>query len=134
MSFSKKLKEAGFKAYGITFSGVTQQGNIITPINGEKMGFSYFERTDWNPNDNYHGASLYSPDVILLKENKTVIISLQGVSTPQQDKEEYKKIEDLWKNRKIRYICFKESDNILFETFSGEIVPEEIINKFLTTL
>jgi hypothetical protein len=52
---------------------------------------------------------------------------LQGAATPHNEDE---KLKELWQNRKIRYICFAENDTILWQTWSGEIPPNEIIEKF----
>ena len=129
MIWSSKLKESGYKAYGISFGNCTQQGNIITPLNNNFEFFPY-EKHDWDPKENYHGASLYSPDVILQKNDKEVVISLQGVSTRDWDYNN-ENLKSLSKNCKMRYICFKIKNEILFETWSGETPPEEIINKFI---
>jgi hypothetical protein len=111
MIWSKRIQHSGYKAAGIGFTG-------------KKF---VIQAKEWNPEDNYHGVSTFSPDVLLSKPPFYITISLQGAATPHNEDE---KLKELWQNRKIRYICFAENDTILWQTWSGEIPPNEIIEKF----
>jgi hypothetical protein len=89
-------------------------------------GFYLRSKRDVIDFNGWNGVSRYHPDFVLINENKEATFSLQGVLTPLNDF--YKELFD---TMSVKYICLKIGDEIIYETWSGEIPDKEIINKFL---
>lgn len=88
---------------------------------------------DFNPKDNWNGLSLYQSDVIFKRGEKIVGMSLQGILvifrlSELGDQNEYK---ELLNSCSVKWIGFKNGDNYVYETFSGEMPTEDIFNSFL---
>ena len=86
----------------------------------------------YNPNSGWLGVCVDHPDAMFTKAgtNKKLILSLQGIQTPNYGRWKAG-INTLFRNMSVRYICLKVDDKILYESFSGTIPPDSIINKFL---
>jgi hypothetical protein len=91
-------------------------------------GFQTPDKKPFKTNDNWFGISLYHPDAVFLKGDRKIIMSLQGIYTPMNVPEKYREIE---KKCKLQYIAFVESDNIIYETFTGEIPSIEFVDNFI---
>lgn len=78
------------------------------------------DEKDFTPNSNWFGVSKQHPDVILNKDNRTIVLSLNGCLTPYSINENGKK-----------YICFKENNKIIYESFFGELPSVEFIESFI---
>lgn len=106
--WSEVLLENGFKPkFDISYGG-RRSGDTI----------------HYNPKDNWHGVARYSPDQILYKGDYSVIISLQGLLTGYQKTEEEKNIIQ---NIGAKYIAVYNGKELLFETFFGYSIPEDIM-------
>ncbi len=79
----------------------------------------------YNPNDNWLGVATYSPDQILVNGNKKIYISLQGMLTgwPRNDRE-----ETIMQNISAKYIAVFIDNKMIWETFEGENIPNEIMS------
>lgn len=92
----------------------------------------------FKPFDNWFGVSVYKPDVKLVKENgRSITLSLQGIYTRfkfdsvKEQQEHYKKYKELYENMSIKYICFKENKQIVYEDFTGKLPEMHFIEKFI---
>lgn len=85
----------------------------------------------FTPYDNWFGVSAYSPDLTLKRGKKFVKMSLQGVSIPFDIPEDRAiELAPIFKERACRYMCFVDGDNMLYETFTGELPSNEFITEF----
>lgn len=100
----------GFKAFGLKF-------------NGEKF-IPY--KKEIRSNENWFGTSLYEPDTIFLKDDKELVMSLQGISTPYNSK--YKELFD---SCSIKYIRLKHKDKVIYENWTGNLPDKETVKQFL---
>lgn len=83
---------------------------------------------DYDPNVNWFGVSTYSPNQILVKDNKHVELSLQGLLMGHpKTKEEYNVMAAVG----VKYIAVKIDGVKLWETFFGEQIPQEVFNKLI---
>lgn len=89
-----------------------------------------FLKKDFNPKNNWFGLSLYEPEGYFVRGDKSVLMSLQGVSIPV-NKDIYDKYNDLFNKRSIRYICLKDKGQVLYEDYTGNLPPKELVNEFI---
>lgn len=82
------------------------------------------EPIHYNPKDNWHGVARYCPDQILYKRNYAVHISLQGMLTGHPNTEEQ---TNVMKNFGVKYIAVYKDEYLLYETFFGNDIPDNII-------
>ena len=80
------------------------------------------------PKNNWFGVSVYNPDLVIKKGTKILIMSLQRFLTPLEG---FIKHKELSKNMGLRYVCMREAENVVYETYTGEIPSDEILNNFL---
>jgi hypothetical protein len=120
MNFIQKILEAGFVEQGQKelFELLPHKERWIP-----KWWENYPYDKDW------FGVCIDHPDSWFCKDgfNGELQLSLQGVQTPKPNEED----KVLMENRACRYICIRIGDDIIYETFSGEIPPENIINQFI---
>lgn len=85
----------------------------------------------YTPYNNWFGVSLYEPDAIFRRGDKTIILSLQGVlfRHPGYEMEGY---EELLKSRAVKYICFKKGGEELYVTHTGILPDNNFIETFLS--
>lgn len=88
-------------------------------------------REDIDPYDGWFGCNVLadktkSPDVELFRGCKVITISLQGLYTKNTN--EYR---ELWDKRAIRYLCFKDGEKELHETWTGQLPTMEFIEAFI---
>lgn len=120
MNISEILINNGFEVYSIAF-------------NNHKPEFTVYKNTKFNSLNNWFGVSLYVPDALFRKDNKEVILSLQGIAAsfshiPADKKEE---VNTLLEAKACKYICLKIEDTILYESWSGVLPSEELIISFI---
>ena len=89
----------------------------------------YDKKLGYNPNDNFFGVSTYHPYVILIKNDKEVIISLQGMigSLYFKDNEINNEVS---KQRKLKFIIFINKGEIIYKNSSGVFPDREFIRNF----
>ncbi len=85
---------------------------------------------DLRPTINWHGVSVYHPDLILSRGEKQVILSLQGCLT-RIDNEIYKRYENLIKDCALKYIRLQDKDDAIYEDWTGNLPPKEMVSEFL---
>lgn len=83
---------------------------------------------DFRADSNWFGVSKQHPDAIISRGEKKIILSLQGMLTPESSDE---KVQNLISELGVKYICFKSNDVILYESFFGEMPDNEFINRFI---
>lgn len=111
-SFTGQFLSSGFDVYKM---GITN----IPSIGIEKY-------SNFNPINNWFGVSKYTPDVMFVKDDKTITMSLNGLATPYNEK--YK---ELFETCSIKYIKVKQGDKILYEDWTGNLPSKELINSIL---
>lgn len=114
MNFVEKIIAAGF----------VNQGRGLPP----------FWTPPYDPKSGWLGVDTNHPDAWFIKpgEDKELVISLQGILTPQSGKTRESRIRILFQNRAVKYIRLKSNGKVLYETFSGVIPPDEIVERFLS--
>ncbi len=119
MTFVDKIIKAGFVEQG-------QKRLLELMPHKEKHIQRWWEH--YNTSNGWLGLSVYHPDAWFVKENKELLLSLQGVQTEHPTTE-----EDiiLMQNRAVRYICLKKDGKKIYESFSGKSPSDEIIEDFL---
>ena len=93
-----------------------------------RMGFETEDKKKPKTNDNWFGVSKYHPDAWLKRGEKTIKLSLQGMSMPLNIPEQY---FEFAKKRDLKYIAFYENNHIIYESWTGEIPSFSILDKFL---
>lgn len=87
---------------------------------------------DFDPYNNWFGVSLYSPDVNLVRENKRIVLSLQGflmrIPKPEENIQGWHEVS---KQRSLKYLAFMDDNDIKYETFFGNLPDEEFIEQFI---
>lgn len=84
-----------------------------------------------NPYDGWFGCNVLftkdkSPDVELFRDKKVITLSLQGLYTKPTHL-----YREIWNKVGIRYICFTDKDEILHESWTGELPTQEFIEEFI---
>lgn len=85
----------------------------------------------FNPYDNWFGVSKNMPECILLKGDKKITLSMQSLLMPKEGfyKEELKPIFD---SMSVRYLCFSDNGNVVYETYTGILPEMDFIEQFIT--
>lgn len=93
-------------------------------------GFKESTGKDFNPYHNWFGCSLYSPDRELIRDKKTITLSLQGMSmrNPPIMTDGIKKIMD---ERACKYICFINEGSVVYEDWTGKLPEMGWIENFI---
>lgn len=121
MNFVKRVLEAGF---------VEQEQKMFLEIipQNEKFIPKWWEKYPYD--QHWLGVSVYHPDASFTKEgfDGELQISLQGMLSGFPEKEEDK---ILMKKKACRYICIKINNKKIYETFSGKLPPENIVDYFI---
>ena len=107
MNFTEQLIHLGFKE-----------------IFASRMDSSFI----FNLNNGWLGLTVYHPDMIFSRDNISVVMSLQGLLCDYDKILGNYELEALSKDKAIKYISVKDGDNLLYETFGGEITD---INNFI---
>ena len=79
-----------------------------------------------SPTSNWFGVSVYSPDMILKKDNKKVHLSLQGMAMPMPYGED-DGVWDLVKQCKCKYIGLFIDDKPIYQNWTGNLPPKELV-------
>ena len=121
MNFVKQIIDAGFIEQGQKWI-VDRQPHKINLVPNWWEIYPY--------NSNWFGLSVTHPDAWFRKPgfDGELILSLQGCIMPL-----HVSVQDeiLCQNRAAKYICLKIGKEKIFETFSGEIPPQEVIERFI---
>lgn len=121
MNFVERIINAGFIEQG-------QKRLLELRPHKERWIPKWWE--DYNASAGWLGLNVDHPDAWFRKEgeDKELQLSLQGLQTPDPETE-----EDLllMLNVASRYICLKVGGQKIYETFSGKIPPDEIVNEFI---
>lgn len=114
MNIIEKIINAGFKEQG-------QKSLLNLMPHKEKWIPDWWNNYPFN--QHWLGLSIDHPDAWFRKEglDKEAIISLNGILMP--DNNDYRV---LMNNRACRYICLKDGDKIVYETYTG-VQPEGVI-------
>lgn len=121
MNFIQKILEAGFVEQGQKkMLELLPHKQSWIPIWWEKYPYD----------QHWFGVSVDHPDSWFTKEgfDGELQLSLQGSQTGSPKKEEDK---ILMKNMACRYICIKIGKEKIYETFSGKLPPENIVDDFI---
>lgn len=93
--------------------------------NGFKPTISRF-----NPDNNWFGVSKQDPDVLLVRGNKVIHLSLQGGQMPTPDP-----LPDGFTNvaekMGLCYLGFLEDGEFVYQNWFGKLPDENFINKFI---
>ena len=116
-SFTGQFLKAGFEILGVNFI----DGTATEP----PKGFFLYKKKI-SPTTNWFGISLMEPDTIFLKGNKEMVMSLNGVESPYNPK-----FHELFKSKSIRYICMKKDNDIIYEDWTGNLPPKELVDEFI---
>lgn len=111
-SFTGQFLYAGFDSFSLG-------------LDKEKMRFCMV-KDQIQPKLNWFGVSTYSPCWVLMKGNKSLTMSLQGVLAPYNDK-----YSDLFNSRSVKYIKLQDGDNVIYEDWTGQLPSKEIVNHFI---
>jgi len=96
------------------------------------VGFKDPVFPNFNPKNNWFGVSLYHPDVCFERESKTAIFSLNGcLMNTDITKEKYEELKPIFDEMKAKYICLRSGKEIIYETYTGVLPSEKILNDFL---
>lgn len=101
-----------------------------------KSGFNKTNsiKDHYDPYSHWYGVTKYQPDIRLEKDDKEILLSYSGTfmamginmrgMSSLSDEERI-----LVKTCNSRYVRISKGEDVLFETFMGEIPPQEIIAK-----
>ena len=95
-------------------------------------GFKVKANADkFNPYDNWFGVSKNMPECILLRGDKKITLSMQSFLMPKDGfhKEELKPIFD---SLSVRYLCFSNNGEVVYETYTGILPEMKFIEQFIT--
>lgn len=112
-SFTGQFLKAGFETFGVSFK------------ERNSPSFNPYPKPI-SPTTNWFGTSIMEPDTIFIKDDKEMVMSLQGVETPFN-----KKYEQLFDQGAIKYICIKNRGEKMYEDWTGNLPPKELITEFL---
>jgi hypothetical protein len=82
------------------------------------------------PYRNWFGCSLYSPDRILKRGDKTITLSLQGIYT-RFDHDALDRYKEIFKECAVKYLCFRNKDEIVYETWTGKLPDIDFVEDFI---
>ena len=111
-SFTGQFLKEGYETFGIALS-FDGKGNKLY-------------KKQINPTCNWFGISVYEPDTYFIKDDKVMLMSLQGFATPYNGS-----YQELFKNGAIKYIRMQVKDKILYETWTGNLPSKEIVKQFI---
>lgn len=112
-SFTGQFLKSGFETFGIAF-------NYNPPSTG-------IYKKSISPTNNWFGTSKMEPDTIFIKDDIEMVMSLQGIATPYNEK--YK---ELFENCSCKYIRIKKNNDVLYEDWTGNLPPKELVDSFIT--
>ena len=132
----KSDKRSAFKKHG---SQKTKKYNPVDNRNfiqeAMENGFEPHNGNKFSYDDGWFGCNILaspekSPDRILVRGNKEIVLSLQGLAMRWPDKMD-DGIEKLMKQCACRYLAFIKNKKILYETWSGTLPDRAFIDKFI---
>jgi hypothetical protein len=90
-------------------------------------------KSKFNPYDNWFGVSRQYPDVVLKKDNKEIILSLQGTLGVYYINENDIKddIIPLMNSMSLKIIVFKKNGTVVYKNLTGIFPDEKFIKKFV---
>ena len=89
----------------------------------------------FKPYDNWFGVSAcayqgYTPDAILTRGDKKIILSLQGMAMPMP-KEKIEGWDEVAKECNLKYLAFINGEKTEYETYFGQLPSAEFIEQFI---
>lgn len=111
-SFTGQFLKEGFETFSVSFDSSKPQFNI--------------HKKEINPTINWFGTSVYEPDTYFVKNDKVLLMSLQGITTPYNPK-----YDELFNSSSIKYIKMYTKDNVIYEDWTGNLPSKEIVKEFL---
>lgn len=121
MSFTGQFLKAGFETYGYYMSAIRTEDGLYNNIKN-----SVWAKKNITPTLNWHGTSVYAPDTLFIKGNKSMLMSIQGCSVPYN-----KDYDELFRNRAVKYIVLYDGDDKIYEDWTGNLPPKELVSKFI---
>lgn len=118
MNFVQRIINAGFIEQG--------QKRLLELMPHKKAWIPEWWK-EYNTSTGWFGLTMDHPDAWFRKEDNELQLSLQGVQTPGN----WSGHEVLMQNRAVRYICLKFGEQKIYESFSGEVPPDEIVSQFI---
>lgn len=87
---------------------------------------------DFTPNSNWFGVSKQNPCAMLTRGDQKIHISLNGFSMPfPYYNERIDEIKSLMREIGCKYLCFKEGETKLYETYFGELPSQDFLDGFI---
>lgn len=111
-SFTGQFLKAGFETYGIGLS--------------PSRGKMFLYKKQISPTINWFGTSVYEPDTYFVKGDRRLLMSLNGVETPHNER-----YIDLLKTCSCKYIKMEIGDKTIYEDWTGNLPSKEIVKEFL---
>ena len=122
-----------FKVYNayeqFTYQRLRKQ-DLEKSFTGQFLFNGFISKHPISPTINWFGVSVYDPDVILKKDNKKVLLSLQGMAMPMP----YGEDEGVWKlveQCKCKYIGLFIDEKPIYQSWTGNLPPKELVQSFL---
>ena len=92
-------------------------------------------KNKFRSNDNWFGVSCYSPDEILINGSKKIQLSLQGIGMPMPlPTNMSEKFLSVLTSCSCKYIAFIEDNNVIYESYFGQLPENDFIEKFITNV
>lgn len=86
---------------------------------------------NFNSKNNWFGLSVYHPDVVFKKDNRRVVLSLNGCNVPLSI-DIYCKYKELFDTRSVKYIKFVKDSTIIHESFTGTWPSVDVFKEFIS--
>ena len=111
--------EARHYRMGIDPAAATVDGDTIRMKGGSSSPWAWGLST--RNDSNWFGVSTFSPDWIAMTDRVFILQSLNGISTPWNDR-----YDALFNTMAVRYMRIEMDGEKVWETWSGEAPPEEL--------
>lgn len=95
-------------------------------FDNSKPSFVWIRDSKFNPTLNWFGVSIYSPDRLFIRGEKAMIMSLQGASCVYNEN-----YEELFKSKSVKYISLYDSNELIYQDWSGNLPDKNLIEYFL---
>lgn len=102
--------------------------DTLSSITGRFLRAGFTSKDQISPKDNWFGASLYHPEVLLKKGDKQLFLSLQSFGMPYP---KTKEDEALLKSCSCKYIELRAGNEIIYQSWCGNLPSKEIEEEFL---
>lgn len=123
MNMTKRFMAKGFLSFTYRVVAASFIGNEIRGF----QGFSWVQHIP-DCNNNWFGNSVYEPDFLYVRNDKQILLSLQGMSMPIPNSENGLA---LLQANACKYIGFFSGGKTDYQSWSGELPTQEFIEKFI---